>query len=554
MTSVVGKGHVCPPSTATHPSGRWESLFVYSFICKFTHLRGKIEGLESPMDLEEALLSQEPNEILSKLLAHFITNLKPQTRNLSTDQISTTVASVLSEYFKSSERTIYWNEELKRNVDPFEGLDGGFFATDWDFKLKILHQLVELQLCHGVNIKSTIDRAWGVSQNKHKKKEAATAPPEPADSQSQEKLQLLPLGQDSRRKRFWIADDSPRVFVSTNPWKTTATFSTVSSTRGEYIDLIEELKASAPPELKKGEKRSKLEQGHIALIKILESRIEAIDAELTRVQKVRKRIEQRRALLAQAEVRETRTRRQTQRPDYVYSNDFDESEDDADEYTYQEDEAPDEEFDDDDFLNFRTDAPDRAKKLRIPAVVGQRRSSRAATKLNTNGKRESSSESWSHWRGERRSSRLGAPAEVQLDVEPPLKRARTEESTISTQSSDHATTGTTNGKTQSNSNGLKIKISGAAALKPTEIALEQIAGKKRSKFWVYAVEPIPGPTAPLQAAVEELGAIASLTNTNGHADHINGSANDHNYLSSTDEMEMDYDRKLEDSLSPLDSV
>lgn len=45
------------------------------------------------------------------------------------------MVTVLSEYFKSSERTIYWNEDLKRNVDPFEGLEGGFFATDWDFKV-----------------------------------------------------------------------------------------------------------------------------------------------------------------------------------------------------------------------------------------------------------------------------------------------------------------------------------------------------------------------------------------------------------------------------------
>jgi hypothetical protein len=53
----------------------------------------------------------------------------------STDQISATVASVLSEYFKTSERTIFWDDELKANVDPFEGLEGGFFATDWDFKV-----------------------------------------------------------------------------------------------------------------------------------------------------------------------------------------------------------------------------------------------------------------------------------------------------------------------------------------------------------------------------------------------------------------------------------
>jgi hypothetical protein len=49
-TNADKKGHVCPPSNATHPSGRWESLFVYSFICKFTNLRAKVEGLETPME------------------------------------------------------------------------------------------------------------------------------------------------------------------------------------------------------------------------------------------------------------------------------------------------------------------------------------------------------------------------------------------------------------------------------------------------------------------------------------------------------------------------
>jgi hypothetical protein len=55
----------------------------------------------------------------------------------SIDQISTTVASVLSDYFKSSERTVFWNDELKRNVDPFVGLEGGFFTADWDFKVRV---------------------------------------------------------------------------------------------------------------------------------------------------------------------------------------------------------------------------------------------------------------------------------------------------------------------------------------------------------------------------------------------------------------------------------
>nr|BAH22602.1 hypothetical protein UP11 [Pholiota nameko] len=324
------KPHICPPSNAIHPADRWESLFVYSFICKFTNLRHKIEGLESPMELrvyrhslEEALMLKEPNNILTQLLVHFVVNLKPQTRNLSTDQISTTVASVLSEFFKTSERTIFWDDNLHANVDPFEGLEGGFFATSWDFKLKILRQLVELQLCHSPEIKATIDNAWGVVHNKHKKTTTTVITVDPKDPKSQENLKLLPIGQDSQRKRYWIADDSPRLYVSTNPWKMTATFQTVSSTREEYLGIISDLKAKAPRELKKGQKRSKLEISHLSLIKDLEGRIEAIDAESARVSKVRKKIEQKRQLLAQAEIRQTRTRRRTQKPDYVYNNDMD---------------------------------------------------------------------------------------------------------------------------------------------------------------------------------------------------------------------------------------
>lgn len=173
--------------------------------------------------------------------------------------------------------------------------------------------------------------------NKHKKGGATEPKPDPADPKSQESLQLLPIGQDSSRKRYWVTDgpcifvispfspklvfaciccfrsspfaftvpwtgrcrfshrlleysidtntflrfiDSPRVYVSTNPWKVTATFQTVCSTREEYAALIEGLKNSAPPPLKKNQKRNKLDQGHFTLIENLEGRIEGIDAEL----------------------------------------------------------------------------------------------------------------------------------------------------------------------------------------------------------------------------------------------------------------------------------
>lgn len=107
--------------------------------------------------------------------------------------------------------------------------------------------------------------------------------------------------------------------------------------------------------------------------------------------------------------------------------------------------------------------------------------------VNANGKREAEEDKWKDWRGERRSARLGAPVETQMDYYPPPKRARTDDSSLSTNSSE---------SDPSLSNKIKVKSTGAAALKPTEFAAEQVPGRKKSKFWVYAVEPIPGAGSP----------------------------------------------------------
>ncbi|KII94095.1 hypothetical protein PLICRDRAFT_695143 [Plicaturopsis crispa FD-325 SS-3] len=530
------KGHLCPPSRATHPSDRWESLFVYGFICKFTRLRGKIEGLETPVDFENALLSREPNPILTQILGRFVVNLRPQTRNLSTDQISATVAAVMSDYFKTSERTVFWDENLNRNVDPFDGLDGGFFATDWDFKLKILRILVELQLCHTPDVKNTIDQAWGVIHNKHKKKETASTQPDPNDPHSRENLQLVPIGQDSHRKRYWVIDDSPRIYTSTNPWKVTATFQTVASTRDEYMATIEKLKSTAAPPPPDGRK-TKMENHHDALIKALEDRIEMIDAGIARINKARRKIEQRQLLLAQAELRETRTRRQTRRPDYVYQQYQDpDSEDEGDEYAYQEQE--DDEFDDpmedDEFVNSRSNGSrgGRASSSR------QRRSTRQSTG-RTNGK-QPAVDPMLQWRGERRSTRLGAPPDP-LDDLLETGRARTEESTSSF-GRKSSSVGPSNGDVP---NGHTAKSHSAAAIKPTEIALEQVKGKKKSKYWFYAVEPIPGAPLPATDAPPNGTAIANGQHGNG-----NGNAGGHG----KEDDSMDVDVHSEGSLSPPPSA
>ena len=59
---------------------------------------------------------------------------------LSSDQISHTVASVLVEFLKTPERTAFWNDEIRANVDPFvfyEEAKGGLWTAPWDFKVRI---------------------------------------------------------------------------------------------------------------------------------------------------------------------------------------------------------------------------------------------------------------------------------------------------------------------------------------------------------------------------------------------------------------------------------
>lgn len=41
------RGHVVPRSTATHPRDRWETLFVFAFIKKFTKLHETVPGFHS---------------------------------------------------------------------------------------------------------------------------------------------------------------------------------------------------------------------------------------------------------------------------------------------------------------------------------------------------------------------------------------------------------------------------------------------------------------------------------------------------------------------------
>lgn len=62
---------------------------------------------------------------------------------------------------------------------------------------------MELQLSHSSEIKKMIDAAWRVARAPPKKKDPATG----SDNGPQlEDLQLLPIGQDLKRRRYWVID------------------------------------------------------------------------------------------------------------------------------------------------------------------------------------------------------------------------------------------------------------------------------------------------------------------------------------------------------------
>jgi len=53
------------------------------------------------------------------------------------DIIANTVSSVLNDFLKTPERSIFWDEERNANIDPLATIEGGYWAASWDIKVSI---------------------------------------------------------------------------------------------------------------------------------------------------------------------------------------------------------------------------------------------------------------------------------------------------------------------------------------------------------------------------------------------------------------------------------
>lgn len=60
----------------------------------------------------------------------------------STDQLSDTVSAVFADYMKTTERSVFWDDEQKKNINPFRTMEEGIFTASWDMKVRTTPSLI----------------------------------------------------------------------------------------------------------------------------------------------------------------------------------------------------------------------------------------------------------------------------------------------------------------------------------------------------------------------------------------------------------------------------
>ncbi|KAG8716516.1 hypothetical protein FRC08_009370 [Ceratobasidium sp. 394] len=213
-------------------------------------------------------------------------------------------------------------------------------------------------------------------------------------------------------------------------------------------------------------------------------------------------------MIAQAELRTTRTRRQAKRPDYVYNAD-----DFEDDYEENNGDLSDEEFNggssrttpDEEMVDYIPEDDTEGAPRRSTRNAGKR--ARTAENAKPVGRR---SARLAENAADNRSTTSGDD-DLDISAGKVVKRART--ATASPLAVDR----------------LSLEHERDNKIKPTEVAVESVAGRKRSKFWFYAVEsPNSGAGSvslePESAKGEQNGtSVGSNVDKDDAPAHLNGS-------------------------------
>ncbi|WWC62776.1 uncharacterized protein I303_105373 [Kwoniella dejecticola CBS 10117] len=363
--------HRCIDTKPERLEDDWQVAYVWAFIIKF-NLRSQIQRLESLEDFERCLVepvANRPDDILEGILICFLANLKNVRsghRNIEPENIQTELSNYIDNRLtQTSEWTVWdrgWpiNEEDRGSCctsDPYRGelgrlryygehsseraaknpvrraeeRGGGIFELDWSERVLLLRQMVDWQLTHSDSIRDKINREFPANTRDSKAKKVG-----PAETNDKDSITISELGLTRDRARVWAFDDSWRLYKSGNPFKRPCQLTSITMNRESYEKLLDEMETfSNSPEtltnVTKGSKQAaelkksiQAKKNEGALVQKLRDRIEGVEKEEARIQRVRKKIAQAIEMQQRAELRSTRTRRQSRKIDYVY--------DDADEF------------------------------------------------------------------------------------------------------------------------------------------------------------------------------------------------------------------------------
>ncbi|WVQ85019.1 hypothetical protein IAT38_007183 [Cryptococcus sp. DSM 104549] len=362
------KNHVEPDRPA-RPQDDWQVTYIWAFITKF-NLRHRIPRLKTIEDFERCLvepMANRPDDILETILICFLNNLKPGMRNNTAENIQSHISNHITEMLTTTSEWTVWdrpwpiNEEnrggcciddphrlelgrLRYHGEPageraannplkrVEEQGGGLFELDWRERARLLRQLVDWQLAHAESIRAIVNQEWKVAETSKKKSVTAKyslpddAPP----------IKVEPIGHTRDRMRVWSVDSSWHLWKSGNPFKRPCPMIALTTTKDEYLALIELLEAygDKSQDMPGGGKVTNVhrrlvkgiqDEGKLAVA--LKERVEVIEKEEARVTRAKKRIAAVVQAQQAAEMRSTRTRRPNRKVDYSYGD----SEDDEDE-------------------------------------------------------------------------------------------------------------------------------------------------------------------------------------------------------------------------------
>ncbi|WVW84883.1 hypothetical protein I302_106918 [Kwoniella bestiolae CBS 10118] len=351
----------------------WQIAYVWSFIIKF-NLRNHIPRLECFQDFEKCLkepVANRPDDIFESILICFlgnIKNLRSGSKNLTPENIQQQLSNYITDQLTNTSEWTVWdrgwpiNEEdrgscctsdpyrselgrlryygepsnaraAKNPITQVEARGGGLFELDWRERASLLRQLVDWQLTHSDSIRNVIHREFPAKANDSRGKKPQL------ENEARDSIIVKELGLTRDRARIWSFDDSWRLYKSGNPYKRPCQLICITSDRETYDRLISDLESfSESSETKpnngvaKGSKaateakklaQARKNEGDLA--ERLKDRIESAEKEEARIQRARRRIAQALEMQQQAEMRSTRTRRQSKKVDYVYDDhsDFD---------------------------------------------------------------------------------------------------------------------------------------------------------------------------------------------------------------------------------------